>query len=96
MQASTEAIAKPALDVPDHADREADQPLGHAAGGQELRRQDKERDRQQRVVRGQGLEQLQRDGRERIVGEQQDGDDAGEAERDGDRACPAACSRTAE
>ena len=50
MQASTDAIARPPRRWPMQALREADHPLGDAAGGHEGAGQDEERDREQREL----------------------------------------------
>ncbi len=70
--------------MPDARDREADHPLGDAAGGHERAGQDEERDGEQREMLRR-LEQLERQRGERIAPEHEDRHERRQAERDGDR-----------
>src|SRR5690606_29544675 len=73
-----------AAQMPDGGDGEVHHAFGHAAGGHEHPRQHKKGNRHQRVVLA-GLEHLDGQAGQRILREEDDGDDAREPQADGNR-----------
>jgi hypothetical protein len=82
--AGEEPDPEAAIPVPDHRGREIDHPPRHPAMGEEVAREDEERDRHDLEIVD-AREQLQRHRLGRHIGHEEDKGQHGEAERDRDR-----------